>query len=99
MVFQKFVLNSCAIMTPNFKFSKLGFLALWTQVLSARNEPMYLIKLMKKIETGHTPSKDFFTFIENFVECQERKWSRLLCVDIVYTWAAQQSRGRINVNN
>jgi hypothetical protein len=54
---------------------------------------------MKKIETRHTSSQDIFTFIGNFVESQESKWSRLLCVDIVHTWAAQQSRGRINVNN
>jgi hypothetical protein len=54
---------------------------------------------MRKFETEHTPSKDIFIFIGNFVECHESKWSRLLCVDIVYTWAAQQSRRRINVNN
>jgi hypothetical protein len=58
-----------------------------------------LIGLIKKFENRYTPSKNIFTFIGNFVECQESKWSRLLCVDIVYTWAAQQSKGRINVNN
>jgi len=54
---------------------------------------------MKKFKTGYTPHRTCIIFIGNVVECEESKCSRLLCVDITYTWAAQQSRGRINVNN
>jgi hypothetical protein len=52
---------------------------------------------MKKLKTGYTPHRTCIIFIENVVECEESKCSRLLC--IAYTLAAQQSRGRINVNN
>ena len=93
MVFWTCVLDSCAIMMPNFKSSKMRFLALWTEVLNTWTELWYLIGLMKRIETRHTPSKDIFTFIGNFVECQKSKWSRRLCVDIVFTLGLHSNQG------
>jgi len=45
---------------------------------------------MTKLKTGHTPHMTCIIFIGNVVECKESKWSRLLCVDIIYTWAAQE---------
>ena len=51
---------------------------------------------MKKIETGHTPSKDMFTFVGNFVECQESNGAGC---SVLILFTLEQSRGRINVDS
>jgi hypothetical protein len=55
-----------------------------------------LIGLIKKdvyTLTGHV------SFLLKFFGVSKEQIEQLLCVDIVYTWAAQQSSGRINLNN
>ena len=60
------------------------------------NEPSYLIELMKKLNTTYTLQNTCILAIRIFVGCKESKWSRLLCVDIISTWAALLT---FNINN
>ena len=62
---------------PDFKFSKIWFLA------STMTDLQHLIGILKQVKTKYTSYSIYVTFLRIFVECQENKWSRLLCVDIM----------------
>ena len=86
-------LISAQLLCLILSFQKCDF---WLSGFKYSVSSFHLIGLIKKdvyTITGHV------SFLLEIFGVSKEQIEQLLCVDIVYTWAAQQSRGRINVNS